>query len=435
MNERNLSRRLSTSVVEALKSQGHILVVKGGAVALARELEDLMVPRLSGIGPRLRPRAPMGAEPTSTFGDEAVDEEVELMVVKLTRALMESDHVEDVFAEDNVIRRDIFRVVRDGILHPPVETEVDEEDDEDDDLSVTVRLDELGYVAATVSKRADAKMLREALERAAQVVDARLSTFTPETREAAFELSMGGPDERLELEEAVADELADLVDLGLVGLPSVERRFDLGRPLAPTEQRALRPRIESAADATLLPSGCATTWDYADARTVRVTFTPLSDQDIHGIDAPAAAFGEEITALVASLGQPPAQGSRSAPPPPAAPPASPPEPAETTLGESTAVETPAEAPEEVDPTDDEELDAPEQEAEHAPAKKTATKKTATKKTVAKKTATKKADAEAAAPAASPKATTPRAKAATGTKPAAKRTTTTAKTTKAVAKKH
>ena len=42
MNERNLSRRLSTSVVDALKAHGHILVVKGGAAALARELDELM---------------------------------------------------------------------------------------------------------------------------------------------------------------------------------------------------------------------------------------------------------------------------------------------------------------------------------------------------------------------------------------------------------
>ena len=118
MNERNLSRRLSSSVVEALKAHGHILVVKGGATALARELDDLMAPEIVTIEPRLKPVAPLVGEPTSTFGDENVDQTVEDMVLKMTHALMRSDHVEDVFAEDAVIRRDIFRVVRDGLREP-----------------------------------------------------------------------------------------------------------------------------------------------------------------------------------------------------------------------------------------------------------------------------------------------------------------------------
>ena len=40
VNERELSRRLSTGVVETLKAQGHILVVKGGAVFGGVELKN-----------------------------------------------------------------------------------------------------------------------------------------------------------------------------------------------------------------------------------------------------------------------------------------------------------------------------------------------------------------------------------------------------------
>ena len=109
------------SVVDALKAQGHILVVKGGATALARELEELMAPRLLRIVPRIEPLATVGGEVTSTFGSESLDEEVEGLVDELTAALMDSDHVEDVFAEDNVIRRDIFRALRDGLFRAPAE--------------------------------------------------------------------------------------------------------------------------------------------------------------------------------------------------------------------------------------------------------------------------------------------------------------------------
>ena len=116
MNERNLPRTLSTNVVDALKAQGHILVVKGGAAALARELSDLMAPRLAKIAPRIEPYPVVGGEVTSTFGHESIDDAVEEMVAALTRALMDSEHVEDVFAEDNVIRRDIEIVTLDDRL-------------------------------------------------------------------------------------------------------------------------------------------------------------------------------------------------------------------------------------------------------------------------------------------------------------------------------
>ena len=301
MNERNLSRRLSSSVVEALKAHGHILVVKGGATALARELDDLMAPEIVTIEPRIQPHAPLVGEPTSTFGDENVDQTVEDMVLKMTHALMRSDHVEDVFAEDAVIRRDIFRVVRDGLREPSVYVG----GDDGDHASVTVKLDALGYVAATAGRRADSSTLRQALDRAASVAGARFSAFRPDLREATFRVEGGGPDERLDLEEAVADELADLVEQGVVDLPTIERRIDLGRPVPSAEQRSLRARIDALAETTLLRSGCAAEWELADARTLRVLFTPLSEQDAQGVDAPTSAFAREIAAVLARVGASP----------------------------------------------------------------------------------------------------------------------------------
>jgi hypothetical protein len=295
VNERNLSRRLSASVVDALKTHGHILVVKGGATALARELDDLMAPEVTLIAPRIQPRAPLVGEPTSTFGDETVDQAVEDMVLKLTHALMNSDHVEDVFAEDAVIRRDIFRVVRDGLREPHL---VDPSDDSVDQAGVTVKLDALGYVAATASRLTDASTLRQALDRAASVAGAHFLGFSPELREATFRLEGNGIDDRLEIEEAVADELTDLVEQGIVDLPTLERRVDLGRALTPGEQRTLRPRIEAAAQANLVRTGCPFAWELADLRTLRVLFTPLSEQDVEAIDAPTGAFAKEVAGLL-----------------------------------------------------------------------------------------------------------------------------------------
>ncbi|HTN91918.1 MAG TPA: hypothetical protein VL242_49955, partial [Sorangium sp.] len=75
MNERNLSRRLSTSIVDALKAHGHILVARGGATALARELEDRMAAVITAIAPRLEPYAIVDGEVTSTFGSDELDDQ------------------------------------------------------------------------------------------------------------------------------------------------------------------------------------------------------------------------------------------------------------------------------------------------------------------------------------------------------------------------
>ena len=387
MNERNLSRRLSASVVEALKAHGHILVVKGGATALAREVDELVGPTLVVVEPLLEPRGILAGEPTSTFGNEAIDQTVEELVARVTRALMSSDHVEDVFAEDNVIRRDIFRVVRDGLLQPPPDTAAE------DYTSITVKLDLLGYVAATVSKRADPSTLRQALDRAAVAAEARFAGYVPELREATFRAEDAGSDDRLDLEEAVADELTDLVEQGVVELPTVERRVDLGRALRASEQRALRGRIDGAADATLLASGCHATWDFVDARTVRITFTPLSDQDAGGVDEPTTAFARELFALL------PRAAQAAETPAPARAPSAPPRAPTTPPDRETEPERarpPASIAAEAEPTSKRPGKAAKKTAAKkttAPAaKKTAAKKTAApaaKKTAAKKTAGKK----------------------------------------------
>ena len=379
------------SVVDALKAQGHILVVKGGATALARELEELMAPRLGRIVPRIEPLAIIGGEVTSTFGSESLDDEVEALVDVLTAALMDSDHVEDVFAEDNVIRRDIFRALRDGLFRAPAEgADVVEE-------QVHIRLDTLGYVAATVSKLATVAAMREALGRAAELVQAHFTAYSAEDRAVTFLLEDGDPDGRLELEEAIADELTDLVEAGIVDLPTIDRTIDLGRPLSPAEHRALAPRIDTAGQQTILRGGCIASWEMADARTLAVSFTPLSDQDARDVDALIALFAREARAIV---------GERASAP--AAVPVAAPSPAKLARPAKAAAAPPAPEPEEDEP---EEAPAPKRArpaAKKAPAKAPAAKseparKTATKAAAKKAPAAKKSPAGqvAAKPAATP----------------------------------
>ncbi|WP_437994207.1 hypothetical protein [Sorangium sp. So ce145] len=292
MNERNLSRRLSTSIVDALKAHGHILVARGGATALARELEDKMAADIAAITPRLEPWALVDGEPTTTFGTDEIDDQVEELVANLTSTLMESEHVEDIFTEDNVIKRDVFRVMRDALLGPRPELGLE------DDGPVHVRLDTLGYVASTVGKRAPAQVLRESLTRAAQSAGGKLTGYDPELREATFSLESSDPDARLEIEEAVADELSDLVEAKVVTLPMLERRFELQRKIEAGARGGLRQRIDSIASRMLREGGCAASWELAGDRVLKLKLTPLSEQDALEVDSHMTDFKREIAVVL-----------------------------------------------------------------------------------------------------------------------------------------
>ncbi|XXX82198.1 hypothetical protein WMF30_25910 [Sorangium sp. So ce134] len=310
MNERNLSRRLSTSIVDALKAHGHILVARGGATALARELEDKMSADIAAIAPRLEPWALVDGEVTTTFGTDEIDDQVEELVASLTSTLMESEHVEDIFTEDNVIKRDVFRVMRDALLGPRPELGLE------DDGPVQVRLDTLGYVASTVGKRAPAEVLRESLARAAQSAGGKLTSYDPELREATFSLGSSDPDARLEIEEAVADELSDLVEAKVVTLPMMERRFELQRKIDPGARAGLRQRIDALASRMLREGGCAASWELAGDRVLRLRLTPLSEQDALEVDSHMTEFTREIGALLGEpLGEPGAASKPAAAPP------------------------------------------------------------------------------------------------------------------------
>ncbi|WP_437900895.1 hypothetical protein [Sorangium sp. So ce124] len=292
MNERNLSRRLSTSIVDALKAHGHILVARGGATALARELEDKMAADIAAITPRLEPWALVDGEPTTTFGTDEIDDQVEELVASLTSTLMESEHVEDIFTEDNVIKRDVFRVMRDALLGPRPEIGLE------DDGPVHVRLDMLGYVASTVGKRAPAQVLRESLTRAAQSAGGKLTGYDAELREATFSLESSDPDARLEIEEAVADELSDLVEAKVVTLPMLERRFELQRKIEAGARGGLRQRIDSIASKMLREGGCAASWELAGDRVLKLKLTPLSEQDALEVDSHMTDFKREIAVVL-----------------------------------------------------------------------------------------------------------------------------------------
>lgn len=294
MADESLSRRIAAAVLNALKSEGHILIERGGVEAVVRELDLILVTPL----PRIVARASRGfisGEVTSTFGDEATDEAVEEMVAEIREAVVESEHVEDVFAEDRELERFIFRVLREELLEAARSDDAAEEEP----VPISVRLDTLGYVAATAAQRADESTLRSALDRAARQADGELSNFDPLSRLALFAMSGEDPeDRRLEVEEAVAEELTGLVTGGLVVLPTVERKIPLGRELPADAWRALRPRVDMVAKRLLVATGVPSSWRPEGADAIRLSFTPLSEKDSELIDEIAAAFHKDVRALL-----------------------------------------------------------------------------------------------------------------------------------------
>lgn len=372
------------------------------------------------ITSRIEPGGLVDGEVTTTFGDEDIDDQVEALVATLTSTLMDSEHVEDVFTEDNVIKRDVFRVIRDALLAQRRGLS------DEHGGPVHVRLDTLGYVASTAGKRAPAAALREALERAAKSAGGVLKTYDPEVREATFSLESSDPDARLELEEAVADELSDLIDAGVVTLPMMERTIDLSRKLDLGPRSNLRQRIDAIAAKMLRQGGCAASWELVGDQRLKIRVTPLSEQDALEVDSHMTALLNEIVAVIGE----PAEDRGVAGAAQRA--------EEQPRGAGALRRAPAEARQDERP-DDEESKLDEEDEDEAPAARAPSRRAgrepgeppatsaAARREAEKRSATKAASAATKAAATSEKKAAPRAA------PAGKATATAPKTTPAAAK--
>jgi len=304
-------RQLAQSTLEALKKAGHIVLARGETETVLRELADIIDPVLKRILPRIARRVVMG-EVTSTFGDEAADEAVEEMVAALRQALLDSDGVEDVFAEDHVIERAIFRSLADE-LHAFAATA----DDPDEEVPpISVRLETLGYVATAAAKTADDHTLKDALERAAEAAKTELETYDAHSRTAFFRGTEADPDRRIDIESAIEEELSDLVDLGLLPLPTILREVPLGGPLSKDERRGLSRTLDALVEKHLKSTICPGTWEWTPAGTLQLVFTPLAEPDEELVTRMAQAFIADLSPTTESLEAPreakPAPAARSA---------------------------------------------------------------------------------------------------------------------------
>ncbi len=292
-----LARQLAKTIVDALKRADHIVLAGGEGDAVLREIAALIDPVLERILPRVS-RSPVMGEVTSTFGDEQTDEAVEQLVEQMREALLDSDGVEDVYADDRTIERLIFRCLADEMQKLGEKLD----DIEETVPPISVRLDTLGYVAAHAAKGADSATLEDALDRAAEVVKSELERYDPPTRTAFFRPSDPDPEQRLDIESAVEEELAELVDLGVVDLPTATRRVELPRAFDRAEQKTLFRVVDGLAQRHLSHAVCPGSWAWEGPSTILLTFTPLAEPDDGLIDSMAAAFAADAASITPDAG-------------------------------------------------------------------------------------------------------------------------------------
>lgn len=293
-----LQRLLATTVVEALEKREHVIVAPGRTDALADEVEGIIAPNLATITANLEPERQVLGEVTSTFGHEAADEAVETAVDEIAERLMQSDHVDDIFAEDRLIRRDAFRAIQ-GVLLRYVRGELEVQDEDSEAESTDIELDRLGYLVSTVAQRADPSLLESTLERAAAATGVKLVRLDAADRRATFSPGPSGSDVRLSLEEAITERLVDLVDADLVELPTMERVLKM--PPTAARHADFARALQGAARLTQQLTGCAAACTVVDAETLLASLTPLSEDGARQIDTHFDTFLENLESSIALL--------------------------------------------------------------------------------------------------------------------------------------
>jgi aspartate 1-decarboxylase len=288
VNAPNLSRRLATHIIEGLQGRGRIVVVRGSTSALVRAVDDAIAAFVSPIIDRF--------ERDPSPSDQQTRDAITLLAAAVARTLFSSEHLEDVFADLSIVEREVFDAATLAFV---------EESEADRARVIRVELDLLGYVAATAGKLASEEQVIDTLERTANSLGVKLSHYDPSSREAIFEPGTESfADLRLELEEAVADDLSSLVVQGIVKLPVVERTRPLLHHVGPAYRTRLMRMIDRSASRTLRRTGCAARWELPDDRSVRVAFTPLSEQDARDVDTHVNEFAAEVDAILADAGAP-----------------------------------------------------------------------------------------------------------------------------------
>jgi hypothetical protein len=286
----DLARALAQRLLDDLRTAGHVEFIDGGIDEVVRDFSARISPAL----PRLLPHAgtgPMMGEITSTFGHDDADEAAEELVEELRDALLDADGVDEVFADDRTIDRAMFRSLARGVPAVAQQAEL-----EGDDPRVAIDFARMGYVGAQAAKHADADTLRDALERAADDVKVTLDVVDAAAGLAMFVSDIDDPALEAELLSTIEEQLVELVELGLVDLPPIERVVSLeGDPL---DRAPLRRALDGLVARHLVSDHGTGSWELRGDRAVALLFTPLAEPDTRAIDAMFAAAAAALPTVL-----------------------------------------------------------------------------------------------------------------------------------------
>ena len=316
-----LRRVLASGVLDALRKRDHVVVAPEHRPLLCSEVEAVIAPQLEEVASHLAAvrsshpaRNCRAASATSRrsssslrFVDPRGDEAVTQMVQRIAARIMESDHVDDIFADDKVIRRDTLRAIK-RVLLGYVRGEIEIEDDGAGETFV-VTLDSLGYVVSTVAAKVDPSLLVDALERAAAAAGGTLTSV--DAGVCRFCARGGAETTRLAIEEAISQELVALADAELVELPAVEQVLEIsdGSALDDRFADALYRAELSARQET----GCLASCTVIDRYTLIATLTPQSSDAAANAETLFDRFLAILEAAIAGADSPTSPGSASLP--------------------------------------------------------------------------------------------------------------------------
>lgn len=299
-----LEKVLAHRVLDALRARELLVVSPPATDALTGELEAIIGPTLGTLSAHLESernrRRPARHVLQGSLGHGGAEDAALDMVERITEQLMESDHVDDIYAEDRIIRRDTLRAIREillGYIRGELAVESTRRIETFD-----VALPTLGYVVDMVCERLGERELVEALERAATSQRARLVAVDHDAKVASFALVGGSEVGRLGIEEAITEEMTRMVREQAVCLPSIEQILEVAPEASahPDCAKAVA-RAERKARRT---TGSDAVCRLVDPHTVIVTLTPLSEEAAERAEAHFQSFlvmlETELSALTAA---------------------------------------------------------------------------------------------------------------------------------------
>ena len=307
-----LEKVLAHRVLDALRARELLVVSAPATDALTGELEAIIGPTVGTLSAHLESernrRRPARHVLQGSLGDGAAEDAALDLVERITEQLMESDHVDDIYAEDRIIRRDTHRAIREillGYIRGELTVEAGRAVETFD-----VALPTLGYVVDMVCERLGERELVEVLERAAARERGRLVAIDHDARVASFALP-GGPEVgRLGIEEAITEAMTQMVRDQAVCLPSIEQVLEVAADASahPDYDKAVARAERKARRKTGSDAVCR----LIDPQTVIVTLTPLSQDSADRAESHfqtlIAILERELLALSPVASEPPAVG-------------------------------------------------------------------------------------------------------------------------------